>query len=237
MKKLNRKTVSLLFIISIVLNVLFLGNGIIYNLRKPSQSKLKQEQEIKQPDSVTYFIGRNEVFEKLPNDTNEVIMLGTSLTHNYEWHEIFSSVNIKNRGINSDITKGILQRLDEVVESKPKKIFIEVGINDILKNYSTDTIFNNYEKIIETINLKSPKTKIYIQSLLPSNEFLNDKIIDINKRLKDYCVKNNIMFIDLYSKFVSGQILNPIYDSGDNLHLSGLGYLEWCRLIKPYINE
>lgn len=74
-----------------------------------------------------------------------------------------------------------------------------------------------------TIKLKSPKTKIYIQSLLPSNKLLNNKIIDFNKRLKDYCAKNNIVFIDLYSKFVRGQILNPIYDCGDNLHLSGSG--------------
>ncbi|MBI9036727.1 MAG: sialate O-acetylesterase [Bacteroidales bacterium] len=237
MKKLNKKTIRLLFIISIGINVLFLGNVMKKILLKHSQNKFKQSQELKQPDSVTYFIGRNEVFDKLPNDSDEVIMIGTSLTNNFEWHEIFRSVNIKNRGINADITKGILQRLDEVIESKPKKIFIEIGINDIRKNYSMDSIFNNYVKIIVTIKLKSPKTKIYIQSLLPSNKSLNNKIIDFNKQLKDYCVKNNIVFIDLYSRFVSGQILNPIYDCGDNLHLSGSGYMEWCRLIKDYINE
>lgn len=237
MKKLNKKTVGLFFITSIALNVFFLGNGIIKNLWKPSQCELKQEQKIKQSDSVTYLLGRNKVFDKLPNDTNEVIMLGNSLTQNFEWHEMFRSVNIKNRGINSDVTKGVLQRIDEVVESKPTKIFIEIGINDIRRNYSIDSIFSNYVKIIVAIKRKSPETKIYIQSILPCNKLFNNKILDLNKRLKDYCVMNNIMFIDLYSKFVSGQILNPIYDFGDNLHLSGSGYLEWCRLIKPYINE
>ena len=52
-----------------------------------------------------------------------------------------------------------------------------------------------------------------------------------------YCDENNIIFIDLYSSFVSGQILNPNFDSGDNIHLNGSGYLEWCRLIRDYINE
>jgi lysophospholipase L1-like esterase len=237
MKKLSKKTISLLFITSILLNVLFLGYEINKNLCPHSQNESNQEPEVKQPDSVTYFVGRNEVLVKLPNDSNEVIMLGNSLTQNFEWHEMFRSVNIKNRGINTDVTKGILQRLDEVIESKPKKIFIEIGINDIRKNYSIDSSFINYVKIIVTIKRKSPETKIYIQSLLPSTKSLNSKIIDFNKRLKDYCVKNNIEFIDLYSSFVSGQILNPIYDCGDNLHLSGSGYLEWCRLIKDYINE
>ena len=237
MKKLSKKTISLLFITSIALNVLFLGYELKKNLLTHSQSKLEQEPEIKQPDSIPYFIGRNEVFVKLPNDSNEVIMLGNSLTHNFEWHEMFRSVNIKNRGINADVTRGILQRLDEVIESKPNKIFIEIGINDILNNYSIDSIYRNYVKIIVTIKRKSPETKIYIQSLLPSTKSLNSKIIDLNKRLEDYCVKNNIVFIDLYSSFVSGQILNPNYDCGDKLHLSGAGYLEWCRLIKDYINE
>jgi lysophospholipase L1-like esterase len=237
MKKLNKKTINLLFITSIVLNILFLGYEIKKSLWPHSQNKLNQGPEIKQPDSVTYFIGRNEIFDKLPNDSNEVIMLGSSLTHNFEWHEMYRSTNIKNRGINYDVTKGILQRLNEVVESKPKKIFIEIGINDIRRNYSMDSIFSNYVKIILTIKRKSPKTKIYIQSILPSNKSLNNKIIDFNKRLKDYCVKNNITFIDLYSSFVSGQMLNPNYDCGDKLHLSGSGYLEWCRLIKDYINE
>jgi len=237
MKRLNKNIIRLFFIASIALNVLFLGFGINKIFWKESHHKLNQEQEIKQPDFVSYFIGRNEVFDQLPNDSNEVIMLGTSLTQNFEWHEMFRSVNIKNRGINYDVTQGILQRLDEIVESKPKKIFIEVGINDIRKKYSIDSIFNNYVNIIITIQRKSPNTKIYIQSLLPSTKALNNKIIDFNKRLKDYCVKNNITFIDLYSGFASGQILNPIYDCGDNLHLSGSGYMEWCRLIKHYVNE
>jgi len=106
---------------------LFLGYELKKNLLTHSQSKLEQEPEIKQPDSVPYFIGRNEVFVKLPNDSNEVIMLGNSLTHNFEWHEMFRSVNIKNRGINADVTRGILQRLDEVIESKPIKYLLRLG--------------------------------------------------------------------------------------------------------------
>ncbi len=235
MKKLNARTIVILLIISIIINILFICNVVKSDFWLFPQSEVNQKQEINQPNYITYFINRNEVFEKLPNDANEVIMLGSSLTQNFEWHEIFGSVNIKNRGINSDITKGVLQRLDEIVESNPKKIFIEIGINDIRRNYSTDSIFSNYVKIIKTIKQKSPKTKIYVQSVLPSTKEFNSKIINLNKRLKDYCDNNNLIFIDLYSAFVSGQILNPKYDCGDNLHLSGSGYLEWCGLIKNYI--
>ncbi|NJM15564.1 MAG: hypothetical protein HC896_09530 [Bacteroidales bacterium] len=92
------------------------------------EPELKQSIPTKQPDSVSYYISRNEVFTKLPNDTNEIIMLGNSLTHNFEWHEVFTDINIKNRGINGDITKGIIQRLREVVESQPKKYLLRLGL-------------------------------------------------------------------------------------------------------------
>jgi lysophospholipase L1-like esterase len=97
--------------------------------------------------------------------------------------------------------------------------------------------FLTLNETLETIELKSPKTRIYIQSIPPCHLYANNKIIDLNQRLKDLCVKNSITYIDLYSNFVSGQILNPIYDIGDNIHLNGNGYLLWCSLIKDYINE
>ena len=48
--------------------------------------------------------------------------------------------NIKNRVIYGDNTSEVYNKLDETTESKPKKGFIEVGINDLLKNNSLDSI-------------------------------------------------------------------------------------------------
>lgn len=249
MKKLNEKTIRLILIISVSLNILFLGYGIRKIIFKYHQSKSKQIIEVKvnsnlQPDKITYYFGRNEVFEKLPNDTAEIIMLGSSLAPNFEWHEIFKNANIKNRGIGGDISKGILQRLNVVIENYPKKIFIEIGINDLLLGFPIDTIYNNYLKIIQTIKIKSPKTRIYIQNILPSDwKIYNtskpviDSVYILNNKLKNYCDNNKLIYIDLFSKFLLEQRLNPIYDCGDNLHLSGRGYLLWCNLIRDYIND
>ena len=126
MNKINKKRIRLIWMVSVLSGICFLGYG-GYSQNNPASLVGLKKTDRNPPDSVKYFIGRNEVFKNLPNDTDEVIMLGNSLTHNFEWHEIFKNVNIKNRGINSDITRGILQRLNEVVESKPKKIFIGRG--------------------------------------------------------------------------------------------------------------
>lgn len=249
MRRLNDKTIRFLLLISMALNVLFWGYVIKKVLWKYGQQQAQEALELKrtnkvQPDSISYFVGRNKVFSELPNDSNEIIMLGNSLTHNFEWHEIFKHVNIKNRGINGDITKGVLQRLTEIIESNPKKVFIEIGINDLLHGYSVDKVLNNYIEIIETIRIHSPKTKIYIQNALPTKWTIYgtknpviDSVYVLNKKLKDFCVSSDLTHIDLFSKFLLDGGLNPKYDCGDSLHLSGSGYLEWCRLIKDYVYE
>lgn len=250
MKKRNEKQIQIILIVSILFNILFFGYSVKKIHWKYHQYKVKQELELKQyshisqPDSVKYFISRNEVFTKLPNDTNEIIMLGNSLTHNFEWHEIFKDVNIKNRGINGDITKGLLQRLDEIVESRPQKIFIEIGINDLLQGYSLDSVFLNYQNIVKLIRQKSPNTKIYIQNVLPTSRNINkterpviDSVYKLNGKLKNFSSENELTYIDLFSIFNSNGKLNPKYDCGDNLHLSGSGYKEWCILIEDYIYE
>ena len=247
MNIVNNKMIQYLFIASIVFNLLFLIYGIRLIYIKFQTYKSEQILQLNnnnklQSKPITYFIGRNELFTKLPNDTNEIIMLGNSLTHNFEWSEYFNNVNIKNRGINGDITKGILNRLDEITESKPKKIFIEIGINDLLQGYFVNTIFKNYCKIVQTIRERSPKTRIYVQNILPTNLTLFDNpVIDsicvLNNKLKDYSALNNLKYIDLYTKFMINERLNPKYDCGDNLHLNGAGYLVWCAMIQNYIYE
>ncbi len=245
------KTTRIILTLSIFLNIIFLGYGIKKILWKYEQYELnKQKNELRisknenQPTKVQYFISRNEVFTKLPKDSGEIVMLGNSLTHNFEWHEAFKGVKIINRGINSDITKGIIQRLDEITNRKPKKVFIEIGINDLLKGFRLDSVFINYTEILSTLKRDSPNTKIYVQSLLPTNwksystgALVIDSVNSLNNKLLDYCNHSNIQFIDLYSEFELNKSLNPKYDCGDKLHLSGEGYILWCKTIEKYIYE
>ena len=97
-----------------------------------------------------------------------------------------------------------------------------------------DTIFNNYDRIIEKIKLQSPSTSFYIQSILPTSNNVKN-ITKLNQMLQTYFISNNLTYIELYSKFVLNNTLNPIYDCGDGVHLSADGYLLWCDILKEYI--
>ena len=192
------------------------------------------------PYDTTYTFAHYKVrrafYEGLPNRKNEIIFLGNSITENGDWNELFKNKHIVNRGIGGDVCFGLLNRINEVVESQPKSIFLMIGINDIGRSVPVDVIAAKIREIIRVIKEESPKTKLYLQSVLPINEKViwydymknkSDKITQLNKLLKPLAEEENIRYLDLYTEFADkdGQLL-PKY-TADGIHLSADGYLKW----------
>ena len=69
------------------------------------------------------------------------LFLGDSLTEYGNWRELFPGLDIKNRGIAGDTTDGVLHRLDGITALSPDKIFLMIGINDLLMGRSVKRIF------------------------------------------------------------------------------------------------
>jgi len=188
----------------------------------------------------TYYVQKVTLFRLLPNTKKEIIFLGNSITDIGEWAEIWKNKKVKNRGISGDNTFGVLARLDEVLSSAPSKIFIMIGINDIARETPDSIIISNYKKILKSIQAQSPSTKIFVQSILPTNdEFTEFKrhqnktvhIIAINNLLEQYCVENKITYVDLYSSFLDqDKKLNRQY-TNDGLHINGAGYMKWKEIL------
>lgn len=194
-----------------------------------------------------YWERRASLFENLPTSKKDIIFLGNSITDGAEWAELFDNPRVKNRGISGDITSGILDRLDPIVKGKPAKLFLLIGINDVSRGISVDSIVGNIRLILERIELESPKTRIYLQSVLPVNDaFDNFKkhasrwamVPEINVELKKLASEKQLTYIDLFSHFTddSGAKLNPDY-TNDGLHLMGEGYLKWKELIESHVNK
>jgi len=197
------------------------------------------------PDFGAYYYHKVTLFEELPNAEGEIIFLGDSITDGNEWAELFGNKRIKNRGISGDITDGVLYRLEEVTESKPEKIFIMIGVNDLARDRSVDYVVANYAKIVDRIKQASPHTQVYIQSILPVNDNFpqfsshTDESADIkkvNKRLARLADKKDARYINLFDVMsTKDDKLNPDYTE-DGLHLNGPGYLAWKAEVEKYIN-
>jgi len=193
-----------------------------------------------------YYAQKKSLYEMLPDTADEIIFLGNSITDMGEWSEFFQNRKVKNRGISGDITLGVLARLDEVLASKPDKIFLMIGINDIAGNNPDSIILWNYKQIIEQIQIKSTDTQLYVQSILPTNSSFTqyhrhqgktDHILFLNQKLKELSAQQNLTYIDAFAALAdAGNQLKPEY-TNDGLHLMAEGYKVWIDLLKPFVNE
>lgn len=181
------------------------------------------------------------LFKSFPNSKKDVIFLGNSITAGVDWNELLGMKNARNRGISGDITFGVLQRLDEVIEGKPAKVFLLIGINDISRNIPDSLIVENYRKIITRIREGSPKTKIYLQTLMPVNntftQFKNhynkdEHIAFVNQSLKQLAQAHQVQLIDLNALFQDkeGKLRKEFTEDG--LHLNAAGYAHWASILK-----
>ncbi len=182
-----------------------------------------------------------EQFKSFKHSSSDIVFLGNSITFGVDWYELLQIPQARNRGISGDMTFGVLERLQEIIDGKPAKLFIMIGVNDILRNVPDQYIIANYNKMIARIKEGSPRTAIYLQSILPVNESFpqhksiigkGERIIAMNRQLKQIAKENNLTYIDLYSGF-TGQA--DVLDAGlsyDGLHLNLNGYLRWKEILE-----
>lgn len=179
-------------------------------------------------------------FSSYPNSSKDIIFLGNSITAGIEWSELLGRSDVRNRGISGDISFGVLERLTEVTEGKPAKVFILIGINDISRNIPDSMILRNYQLMIHRIKAESPQTKIYFQTLLPvNNEFTQFKnhynkdehILFVNEELRKLAAAEKITLIDLYPHFLNADKKLDSKYTQDGLHLNAAGYQVWKEIL------
>ena len=117
----------------------------------------------------TYIRQKMDHFAHLTIPAGKIIFLGDSITDFGDWNELFGNNDIYNRGISGDQTVWALQRLDRIKESKPRKVFIMIGTNDLAVDRSPEDVANNIGRIVKELKTSSPETEIYVESLFPVN--------------------------------------------------------------------
>ncbi|WP_439581142.1 GDSL-type esterase/lipase family protein [Dyadobacter bucti] len=175
------------------------------------------------------------------HSSKDIVFLGNSITFWAEWHELLGNRHIKNRGIPGDTSYGVLERLDEVTGGKPAKVFLMIGINDLARNTPAPVLVENCRRIVSRIRTESPATKIYIQSMLPTNDSFNKlpnhcnkdgAIREVNMELKKLAAAGSTVFIDLHSHFTdeAGKLKKEL--TWDGVHLTADGYFKWAEILK-----
>jgi lysophospholipase L1-like esterase len=188
-----------------------------------------------------HYRNRLEFFRLMPDQKKEIVFVGNSITEMGEWQELLPGRPVVNRGISGDVTYGILARIDEVLSSRPAKIFILSGVNDLKRGIPVDTIAKTFERILVRMKMGSPKTKVFVESVLPVNESMlaaqykklsNKLVSDLNMRLRALAYKYGYTFVDIAPALAdeNGQLKKE--NTQDGLHLWPAAYIKWVTLLK-----
>lgn len=194
----------------------------------------------------TYYYQRASLFEVLPVDSDDILFVGNSITDGGEWCELFQNPNVKNRGISGDTTQGVYDRLDALLKGTPAQILLLIGINNVPRGESADSIAAGIRRIVQRIRQESPATEVLVQSVLPVTPQYGkfdghtshwQLVSEINRRVRRLAQEEKVTYIDLFSHFADAEgKMKPEY-TNDGLHLKGNGYLLWKEVVQPFLKK
>lgn len=192
-----------------------------------------------------------ENYAAIANETPKegIVFVGDSIIELYDLQKHYKDPLYINRGISSNKSEDVLNRLQtNVIDLNPKIILLHVGTNDIGHNIPYNDYISNMDKIIKELKAKLPNCKIVVNSIFPTvtlNNYNsknltkvrdNYTILNFNKGLINLCGTNNITYLDIHHHLLKDDELNKTYTI-DGLHLSESGYNVVTREISYCINN
>ncbi|MCX6056236.1 MAG: GDSL-type esterase/lipase family protein [Chloroflexi bacterium] len=182
---------------------------------------------------------RSDLYRSYRIHKRDIVFLGDSITDGGCWEEFFPGISVKNRGINGDTTSGVLARIDDILCCEPLAIFILIGTNDL--NWWTqrqdNEILSTYQRILEQCRINSPKTRVYVQSILPRAKRYAKHIQRLNRELEGIAGRFGFSFLNLYPYFADQSDQLKTEFTNDRLHLMAAGYDQWVKILAPILDH
>ncbi len=199
------------------------------------------------------FLSRIEQVKAHKGQTVDVVMMGDSIVHFWEWRhpkswaQFTAGRKVLNCGYGGDRTQHVLWRIahGELDGYEAKAVVLMIGTNN---NSSKDTKPENVakaiEKIIAQIKAKQPKAKIILHPIFPRGNSAqsarhaaararNDQT---NALLKDFAAAHpEIVWVDFNDKLVDETGWVPKAIMADEIHPTDKGYEFWMEVLAPVL--
>jgi len=135
-------------------------------------------------------------------------------------------VRFINRGVNGDLTSGMLIRFrKDVIQFNPQYVIILGGANDLGWGFPVEEIFLNLQRMYEmALENKVKPIACTVPSMIGWDEGIPQRV-RLNQSITQYCREKGLLFADVFSKTCDPKTkrLRSEYSS-DGLHLNTLGY-------------
>ena len=158
-----------------------------------------------------------------------------------------------NRGIGGYVTDEFLAAIDTVLlEPKPKKLFINIGTNDIAFRQDGedwyDHLSRNYRAICEIIRDRLPNTVVYMMAYYPVNwdapmakengglgARTNENVCKANRMVEALAREFGFHYIDVNDGLKDGQGNLKLEYTQDGIHFNSAAYRTVFDRVKKYL--
>lgn len=201
------------------------------------------------------FLDRHQKVEQLKGKTVDLVLLGDSIMHFWEWkhpkswRKLTEGRTVLNLGYGGDRTENVIWRIQhgELDGYTARNIVLMIGTN----NNSSETtnpanVAKGVETIIALVKAKQPGARLILHPIFPrgnspkpskhhaSARPRNDKT---NALLKEFAVQHpEITWIDFNDKLVDATGWVPKALMRDAIHPSDAGYDVWMDAILPVVD-
>lgn len=172
-----------------------------------------------------------------PGDDNRVVFFGDSITDIWKLADYFPGKPYINRGIGGQTTPQMLVRFrQDVINLHPKVVIVLAGTNDIAGNTGpmrNEDIEANYATMAELAEVHG--IHMVFASVLPVHNYTEKskdlfaqrsptRILALNEWLKDYCTRNDLVYLDYFNTVVDDKGMLKKDLAEDGLHPNAAGY-------------
>lgn len=187
----------------------------------------------------------------------QIVFTGSSLMEMFPIHKWVKELGpnapiIYNRGVGGYRTTDLLPILDACVfELKPRKVFINIGTNDLSDgNVSLEEVMSNYDKIITQIEQQLPGVIIYMMAYYPINYEAateemkpcllirtNEKINKANEMVAALAAKHKQRFINVNAPLTDELGRLKAEYTIEGMHIKPEGYRAIFEDVMRYVVE
>ena len=199
------------------------------------------------------FLSRHQAIEKVKGRTVDVVLIGDSITHFWEWRhpeswaKFTAGRTVLNLGYGGDCVQQVIWRIEhgELDGYDAKCVVLMIGTNNnSSENSDPANVAAAIEKIVAMIRARQPRAKIVLHPIFPRGASAssprhakararNDKT---NALLKAFAERDGrVVWVDFNAKLVDESGWTPKSLMPDEIHPSDAGYDIWMDALAPVL--
>ena len=187
----------------------------------------------------------------------QIVFTGSSLMEMFPVEEWVRELGpgapiVYNRGVGGYKTSDLLPILDACVfELEPRKVFINIGTNDLSDDsIPLEKVMSNYDRIITQIEERLPGVIIYMMAYYPVNYDVaaeemkpcllirtNEKINRANELVEQLAARHGQRFINVNAPLMDEQGRLKAEYTIEGMHIKPEGYRAIFEDVMVYVNE